>query len=70
MACYRRMELDSLVASNREDYVRMALMQGQDRELREHTRQLIVERREVLFRDATAVSEYERLFVELIEQNS
>jgi len=61
---YRRMGITEPVAKSVEDYVRVAVALGRDRERRALLRREILERNEVLFEDMEVVREFERFFSE------
>lgn len=65
LAMYRRMEFLELVARDADDYVRIALALGRDRERRTAAKHAIAERVPILFEDSGAVRSQERLFEEL-----
>jgi protein O-GlcNAc transferase len=66
-AMYRLMNIEGLVASSVEEYVRMAVSLGTDDDYRETMRRLISERKEVLFESEEVVREHERFFETAIE---
>ena len=59
---YRRMQIDDAVALDAEDYVRIAVSLGRERDRRQALSRKILERSEVLFEDARVVREFERFF--------
>ncbi len=65
LAMYRRMEFLDLVAQDADDYARIALALGTDRDRREAAKRKIAERAPVLFGDTGAIRAQERLFEEL-----
>jgi protein O-GlcNAc transferase len=65
LAMYRRMEFMDLVAKDADDYVRIALSLGLDRDRRAAVERTIAERSPILFEDTGAIRSQERLFEEL-----
>ena len=61
---YRRMGIADPVARDEDDYVRIAVALGRDRERRALLSREILERNEVLFEDMEVVREFERFFSE------
>ena len=68
LACYGKMGIAECVASDAEDYVRIAVDLASDRDYRESVEQDIREACPRLFEDMEAVREYERIFQVLIEE--
>src|SRR5205085_8312978 len=65
---YRRMQIDDAVALDAEDYVRIAVSLGRERDRRQALSRKILERSEVLFEDAHVVREFERFFREAVTE--
>jgi protein O-GlcNAc transferase len=65
--CYQKMGVLDCVASDPEQYVKIAVRLGTDREYRESVRGRIAETSRVLFDDAEAVAELEQFFHQAIE---
>lgn len=65
---YRKMGLIDCVAASSEDYVRIALELGCDRERRRHAAGEILRRSGRLFEDRNVVLEFERFFVEALNR--
>lgn len=63
---YRKMGFTDCVAASSEDYVRIALELGRDRERRRHAAGEILRRSGVLFEDPRVVREFERFFAEAV----
>ena len=68
LACYGKMGITECVASDGEDYVRIAVDLASDRDYRESVEGDIREASPRLFEDMEAVREYERIFQVLIEE--
>jgi protein O-GlcNAc transferase len=62
-AMYRTMEIDWGVASDADEYARLAVEAAADAERQHGLRQLILERNHLLFEDKRAVEEFERFFL-------
>lgn len=69
LACYRKMGIMECVASDADDYVRIAVALAADADYRASVVEKIREASPRLFEDVEAVRQYERLFEELIEQS-
>lgn len=67
-ACYRKMGLDDLVASDRDAYVDMAVELGTNPAYRADWSRRIGENSGVLYEDAAAAREHERLFREMLQR--
>ena len=65
---YRRMQIDDAVAADAENYVRIAVSLGRDRDRRHALSRKILERKDVLFEDRRVVSEFERFFREAVTE--
>jgi len=65
---YRRMELTDCIATNTEDYVRIAVKLGTEPDYRQLIREKILSRNHVLFQDVAVVQEFERFFLEAIDR--
>lgn len=63
-ACYRKMGLEDLVPATAEAYVAQALRLGTDLEYRRYSQERIASARDVLYEDATAITDHERCFAE------
>lgn len=61
-ACYTMMQIDDCIATSEEDYINKAVKLGTDADYRHYLTQQIGERKQVLFENRQAVSEYDRLF--------
>lgn len=70
LGCFRKMGLTNCVASTPEEYVTIAVRLGTDADFRKDVTRLIEEKSDVLFEDAQAVREYERIFRDLISRSS
>ena len=68
LGCYRRMGIAGFVAEDAAEYVRMAVALGTDADYREAAGREINAASGVLFEDAQAAPEYERIFSRLIEE--
>jgi predicted O-linked N-acetylglucosamine transferase (SPINDLY family) len=64
-ACYRKMQISECVATDTEDYVRIAHRLGCDREWNQHIRQRIRNARHVLFENTGVLRELEKFFAEV-----
>ena len=64
---YRRMKIDDAIARDAEDYVRIAVALGRERDRRDALRRQIRERSAVLFEDGHVVREFERFFREALQ---
>jgi predicted O-linked N-acetylglucosamine transferase (SPINDLY family) len=53
------------VAADRDDYVRIAVKLGTEKDYRQYAREEILRRNEVLFEDMHVVREFERSFLEI-----
>jgi predicted O-linked N-acetylglucosamine transferase (SPINDLY family) len=62
---YRRMDYLDLVAKDADDYVRIALSLGTNRDHRAASKRMIAERSPVLFDDKGAIRAQERVLEEL-----
>ena len=60
--CYKQMEVMDCVASNKEEYVDIALRLATNPYWRKHVRQKIISNRHKIFEDAKAVEEFELFF--------
>lgn len=69
-ACYQRMGLMDGVASDAEDYVRIAVRLGGDADYRNLLREKIRSQNSVLFEDIRGVEELETFFIQAIQGNS
>lgn len=67
--CYAKMGYTECVASSEEDYVRIAVSLGTDREYRTQVETQIRTRSPLLFEDLEAVREHERLWGQLVEES-
>ena len=65
---YRRMQIDDAIARDAEDYVRIAVFLGRERDRRQALSRKILERSDVLFEDAQVVREFERFFRESVPE--
>jgi predicted O-linked N-acetylglucosamine transferase (SPINDLY family) len=65
--CYQKLDLRDCVARDFDQYVDIALRLGTDRDYRRSISRQLVERADLLFEDAQAVTEHERLFRQIIE---
>jgi protein O-GlcNAc transferase len=63
---YRRLQIDEAVARDAEDYVRIAVALGRERDRREALSAKIRERSDALFEDVQVVREFERFFREAL----
>lgn len=70
LAMYRRMEFADLVAKDEDDYVRIALSLGLDRDRRDSVRRIIDERSPVLFEDQGTVRDQGTLLQEIVESGN
>ncbi len=68
LACYGKMGIAECVASDAEDYVRIAVDLATDRDYRESIEEDLREAGPSLFEEMEAVREYERIFQVLIEE--
>jgi len=68
LACYGKMGIAECVASDAEDYVRIAVDLATDRDFRESVAEDVRRAGPTLFEDMEAVREYERIFQVLIEE--
>jgi len=68
-ACYRRMNVTNCVASDRDDYVRIAVRLGTDPPKRKQVSQDILAACDALYEDTSAVSEFERFLVSVTTHN-
>ncbi len=64
LAIYRRMGIDELVATDAEDYVRIAVRLGTDPEWRRRVQATIAERADEIFDDPMFLAEAERFLIE------
>jgi predicted O-linked N-acetylglucosamine transferase (SPINDLY family) len=62
LACYRRMGFTELVASDADEYVRMAIRVASEPDYRYHVRETLRERSGALFEDASAVEAHADFF--------
>lgn len=67
--CYLRMGVTDCMAGSAEEYVRIAVELGRDRDRREAVSARIRESRWRIFEDHQSVSEHERLLLELVERS-
>lgn len=65
---YRHMGIDDCIASSPADYVEKAVMLGTDIEYRRTVERRITETAPVVFDDTGIVEEYERVFLQLVEE--
>jgi len=63
---YRKMGFTECIAADGEDYVGIAVRLGTESDYRQHAKNEILRRGELLFEDARVVSEFERCFVETL----
>jgi predicted O-linked N-acetylglucosamine transferase (SPINDLY family) len=68
LAGYRKMGIAGFVASDAEDYVRMAVVLGTDAEYRQDAGREISAASGELFEEVQAVREYEQIFSRLVEE--
>jgi predicted O-linked N-acetylglucosamine transferase (SPINDLY family) len=68
LACYRKMNVLDLAASDDASYVKLAVRLGTEPDFREGVSKKIRAASDVLFDDEQAVREHERLFALLVEQ--
>ena len=68
LGCYRRMGIAGFVAEDAAEYVRMAVALGTDADYRQAAGREINAASGVLFEDAQAARDYERIFARLIEE--
>jgi predicted O-linked N-acetylglucosamine transferase (SPINDLY family) len=68
--CYRKMGLEQLAALDAEQYVTTAIRVAGDADYRTDVRDQIARQSGLLFEDSSVVLEYERVFDQLIAQNS
>ena len=66
MSFYRKMQYMECVAENTGDYISIALKLGNDSEYREQVSQQIMERQACLWEEMNVVTEFERVFKEMI----
>jgi predicted O-linked N-acetylglucosamine transferase (SPINDLY family) len=69
LGCYRRMGIYDCVANSADDYVRLAVRLGTDRDWRQHVSRRIHESQGRLFEDSQAIAEHERLFRDLAHRS-
>jgi len=68
-ACYRKMGIDDCIAADRQEYVRIAVRLGADRQWRQQIHARILDKRHVLFEDAGILRELERFFVGIMPRS-
>jgi predicted O-linked N-acetylglucosamine transferase (SPINDLY family) len=68
LGCYKKMQLTECVASDRDEYIEIAVRLGTDADYRAEITQRIRQANPVLFEDQEAVREHERIFVQLVEE--
>jgi predicted O-linked N-acetylglucosamine transferase (SPINDLY family) len=68
-ACYARMGLTGLTAMDGDDYVRIAVELGTNRDRLAVVRQSLIQSGDAIFRDRTAVREFEAFFLSAVEQS-
>jgi protein O-GlcNAc transferase len=61
-ACYKRMGLDQYITNSPENYITQAVQWGTNPDLRQHVKQHIQDRSDVLFRNHAAVAAFEQFF--------
>ena len=68
LACYKKLGVFDCVASDSRQYVDIALALGTDARYRQNVEQKIRQASGVLFEDAEAISEHERIFTALVAE--
>jgi predicted O-linked N-acetylglucosamine transferase (SPINDLY family) len=68
LACYRRMGLDDCLAQDAQDYVRIAVRLGSDRDYRQTIRDKIRAADHLLFEDLDAIRELEQFLLDAIHR--
>jgi protein O-GlcNAc transferase len=63
---YRKMGFTGCVAADKDDYVRIAVKLGTEKDYRRYVSSEILRRNEVLFEDTRVVREFERCFLETV----
>jgi len=66
---YRLLDLPELIATTEEEYIRLAVRLGRERDFHQAMRKKISERAEVLFEQDGVIREYEDLFTQLREHS-
>ncbi len=61
-ACYTMMQIDDCIASSEQDYINKAVKLGTDADYRRSLERQIGERKQVLFENRQAVTEFDRMF--------
>jgi predicted O-linked N-acetylglucosamine transferase (SPINDLY family) len=66
MAILKMMGIEETITATKDDYVRVAVLLGQDAEYRQHISKLVAENKQKLYRDLKPVRALEDFFLELV----